>query len=88
MQTLKVRKNFLIDSDMIEKATVILKQKHKNLTEALELYFQAIVKDPNILETIEQSATQRSGKFIGLLDGKISDINFKQIKKEKYEDIS
>ncbi|MDD3818109.1 MAG: hypothetical protein PHI89_08475 [Thiovulaceae bacterium] len=88
MQTLKVRKNFLLDSETIEKATLILKHKHKNLTEALELYFQAIVKNPTILDTIEQSATKRSGSFIGLLDAKVGNLDFKEMKKEKYEDLS
>ncbi|MBN2896681.1 MAG: hypothetical protein JXK05_12410 [Campylobacterales bacterium] len=88
MQTLKVRKNFLLDSDAIDKATRILQQKHKNLTQALDLYFQAIAKDPSILDTIEQSATKRSGSFIGLLDGKVGDIDFSQMKKEHHEDLS
>jgi hypothetical protein len=39
METLKIRKNFLLDREVIEKAEVVLKQKHKNFTEAINLYF-------------------------------------------------
>ncbi len=88
MQALKIRKNFLLDREMIDKATVVLKQKHKNLTQAIDLYFQAIAKDPAIVDTIEQAASKRTGKFVGLLDGKIGDADFKEMKKAKREDIS
>jgi len=88
MNAMRVRKNFLLDSDVIDKATDILKQKHKNLTEAINLYFQAIVKDPTILDTIENIASKRTGSFIGMLDTKIGNDDFKQIKKGHHESIS
>jgi len=44
MATLKVRKNFLLDKEVIEKAQVILLEQQKNLTEVLNIYFKAIVK--------------------------------------------
>lgn len=88
METLKIRKNFLLDRDIIEKAEVILKQKHKNFTEAVNLYFQAIAKDPTILEKLEETVSKRTGNFIGLLDGKIGNEDFKIMKKSHYEDIS
>ncbi|CAA6814860.1 MAG: Unknown protein, partial [uncultured Sulfurovum sp.] len=44
--------------------------------------FKAIVKEPSILETIEKSANKRTGSFIGMLDGKIGDTTFKEMKQE------
>jgi len=88
MNTLKVKKNFLLDSEAIEKATAILKKKHKSLTEAINLYFQAIAKDPTILDTIQSSASKRTGSFIGILNGKVGDEDFKSMKNEHNENIS
>ncbi|MDX9744182.1 MAG: hypothetical protein RBT59_10215 [Arcobacteraceae bacterium] len=88
MNTLKVRKNFLLDSDTIDKATVVLKYKHKNLTEAINLYFQAIAKDPSIVDIIENTAAKRTGGFIGMLDGKIGNDDFKDMKRVHHENIS
>lgn len=88
METLKIRKNFLLDREVIEKAEVVLKQKHKNFTEAINLYFQAIAKDPTILEKLEETVSRRSGNFIGLLDDKIGNENFKSMKMVHHENIS
>ena len=82
MNIVKVRKNFLLDKDVIEKAQFVIMQKHKNLTEVINLYFKAIVKEPSILDTIEKSANRRTGSFIGLLDGQIGDESYKNMKKE------
>ena len=79
MNTLKVRKNFLIDKSLIENAQNIILKKHKNLTEASTLYLEAIVKNPNILEDIKQEASKRTASFIGMLDGQIGDINYKNL---------
>jgi len=88
MTTLTVRKNFNFEKNLIEKTSVVLKKKNKNFTEVLTRYFQAIVKDPNILDTIEQKAKQRTGSFIGILDNKIGNQNFKDMKKSYNENIS
>jgi hypothetical protein len=80
MTAIKIRKNFLLDKEIIEKAQIILLGQQKNLTEALNLFFKAIVKEPSILEHIEKSANRRTGSFIGMLDGKIGDSNFKEMK--------
>jgi len=88
MKSMRVRKNFLFESDVIDKATEILKQEHKNMTEAINSYFQAIVKDPTLLDTIENIASKRTGSFIGILDGKIGDEDFKPIKKGYHESVS
>ncbi|MGE3613746.1 MAG: hypothetical protein AB7G20_09765 [Sulfurimonas sp.] len=88
MNAMRVRKNFLLDGDIVDKATDVLKQKHKNLTEAINLYFQAIAKDPTLVDTVEHIASKRTGSFIGMLDGKIGDEDFKQIKKGYHESIS
>ena len=85
MTALKVRKNFLLDKEMIEKAQVILLDRQKNLTEALNLFFHAIVKEPALLDTIEKSANQRTGSFIGMLDGKIGKTSFKEMRSEHAE---
>ena len=82
MDIVKVRKNFLLDKELVEKAQSIILNQHKNLTEVINLYFKAIVKEPSILETIEKSANKRTGSFIGLLDEKIGNENYKEIKKE------
>ncbi len=82
MSVIKVRKNFLLDKDVIEKAQKIINAQHKNLTEVINLYFKAIVKEPSILETIEKSANKRTGSFIGFLDGQIGNENYKEMKKD------
>jgi len=82
MNVIKVRKNFILDKDVVEKAQNILKSQHKNFTEAINLYFRAIVKDPSILTTIEKSANKRTGSFIGILDGQVGDADYKEMKKE------
>lgn len=88
MKTLKIRKNFVFDKDMIEQTKVILKEHKKSFTEAINLYFQAIIKEPSLLEDIEKKANKRTGSFVGMLDGKIGDQDFKQMKSEYYDSIS
>ncbi|PHS36220.1 MAG: hypothetical protein COB07_12540 [Sulfurovum sp.] len=82
MNAIKVRKNFILDKEIVDKAQEILRSQHKNFTEVINLYFKAIVKDPSILETIEKSANMRTGSFIGLLDGQVGDSDYKALKKE------
>ncbi len=82
MSTIKIRKNFLLDKEIIEKAQSLLAGKHKNLTEAINIYFKAIVKEPSLLNEIERSANKRSGSFIGVLDGKVGNQDFKHMKKD------
>ncbi|MCK5855555.1 MAG: hypothetical protein KAG56_10065 [Sulfurovaceae bacterium] len=82
MNAIKIRKNFLLDKEIIEKAQIILLAQHKNLTEVINMYFKAIVKEPSILEMIEKSANRRTGSFIGMLDGKIGNDSFKEMKKQ------
>jgi hypothetical protein len=83
MKNIRIRKNFLLDRDMVEKAQPIIKVRHKNLTEGIRLYLQAVVRNPDILDTIEQSAYMRTGAFIGMLDGAIGDGKCKD--KEEWE---
>jgi len=80
MDVIKVRKNFLLDKEVVEKAQKILSDQHKNLTEVINTYFKAIVKEPSILNDIEKSANRRTGSFIGMLDDKIGNDNFKEMK--------
>lgn len=82
MNVIKVRKNFILDKEVVEKAQDILKSQHKNFTEVISLYFKAIAKDPSILATIEKSANRRTGSFIGMLDGQVGDADYKEMKKE------
>ena len=72
----------------MEKTGNILKNQKRNFTEVINLYFQAIVKDPTILEIIEKTAHQRKGNFIGMLDGDIGDDCYKDLKREYYKNIS
>ena len=88
MSTLIVRKNFNFEKDLIDKTAVILKKQNKNFTEILTSYFQAIIKEPNIIGTIEEKAQQRTGSFIGILDGEIGSQTYKDMKKSYHENIS
>jgi len=88
MSTLTIRKNFNFEKELIDKTAIILKQRNKNFTEILTNYFQAIIKEPNIIDTIEQKAQQRTGSSIGILDGKIGNKIFKDMKKSYHENIS
>ena len=80
MDVIKIRKNFLLDKEVVEKAQRILSDQHKNLTEVINTYFKAIVKEPSILNDIEKSANKRTGSFIGMLDDKIGNESFKEMK--------
>jgi len=82
VNVIKVRKNFILDKEIVNKVQDILKSQQKNFTEVINLYFKAIVKDPSVLETIEKSAKKRTGSFIGLLDDQIGDADYKTLKKE------
>ena len=79
MKALKVRKNFIFERETVEKVQEVLAKKHKSLTEAITLYFQALAKEPEILDLIEKQARRRTGSFIGMLDGKIGDEDAKRM---------
>jgi len=83
-----VRKNFKFDKDLIDKVSNILEKKNKNFTQILVTYFQAITKEPELLDTLEKKAKERKGSFIGMLDGKIGDVDFKEMKGKRSESIS
>lgn len=88
MGTLTVRKNFKFDKEMVDKVSELLQQRDMNFTQLLTHYFQAIIKEPTLIDTIEKKAKQRSGSFIGMLDGKIGDSDFKAMKKSYSEHLS
>lgn len=88
MATLKVRKNFIFDKEIVDQTSAILKKYNKSFTEAINLYFQAITKDPSTIEQMEKNANKRVGNFIGILDKKIGNMDFKDMKKYKNEVIS
>ncbi len=88
MSRVLIRKNFKFEKELVDKVATILQGRNKNFTQALSTYFQAIIKDPSLLDTLEKKAKQRTGGFIGILDGKIGDIDVKEIKREKSENIS
>lgn len=88
MEALRVRKNFVLDRGVVEKVEAVLKQKRKSFTEVISLYFQAVAKEPKLLEDVEKIATKRSGSFIGKLDGKIGDEEYKSMRRVKNEDFS
>jgi hypothetical protein len=83
-----VRKNFNFDKNLIDNVSKVLKSKNKNFTEVLTEYFQAIVKEPDTIDKIHQKANQRTGSFIGMLDGKIGSEDYKDMKKSYSEHIS
>ena len=84
MKALRVRKNFVFDRTLVEEAQKILKKRHKSLTHAITLYFEAIVKNPAILDEIEKSAQKRDGGFIGMLDNRIGDSSYKKMRNEHF----
>lgn len=88
MASLTVRKNFALDAEAVKNAEQVLKQHHKSLTEAINLYFKALAKDPLILEQAEKAAAKRTGAFIGLLDDKVGDLDFKKMKADHDESLS
>ncbi len=88
MGSLTVRKNFRFDKEVVEKVDDILKKRKLNFTQLLSSYLQAIIKDPSLIDIVERKSKRRTGKFIGILDGKIGDIDYKEMKKSFYENIS
>ena len=88
MGTLTVRKNFIFDKELVDNVVVVLKDKDKNFTKLLTDYFKAITKNPDLIDEIENKAKERSGSFIGVLDGKIGAMDFKEMKRVRNEDIS
>ena len=88
MGTLTVRKNFKFDKEMIDKISSILQKRDLNFTQFISHYFQAVIKDPTLIDIIEQKSKQRTGKFIGALDNKIGDIDYKGMKKSYSENFS
>ena len=88
MGTLTVRKNFVFDKELVDNVVVILKERDKNFTKLLTDYFKAITKNPDLIDEIENKAKERRGSFIGVLDGKIGAMDFKEMKRVRNEDIS
>ena len=88
MGTLTIRKNFKFDKELVDKVNNILQEKNFNFTQLLTHYFQAIVKEPELIETIETKAKQRTGKFIGMLDGMIGNADYKEMKKSYNENLA
>ena len=88
MGTLTVRKNFKFDKELVDKVGNILQEKNLNFTQLLTHYFQAIVKEPELIETIEKKSKQRTGKFIGILDGVIGNSDYKEMKKSYNENLA
>ena len=88
MSTLTVRKNFKFDKEMIDKVSSILQKRDLNFTQFISQYFQAVIKDPALIELIEQKSKQRTGEFIGVLDNKTGDVDYKEMKKIYNENFS
>ena len=88
MNTLTIRKNFKFNKELVDKVGTILQEKNLNFTQFLSHYFQAVIKDPALIDIVEQKSKQRTGNFIGMLDGKIGDIDYKEMKKSYNENLS
>jgi hypothetical protein len=88
MGTLIVRKNFSFDKDIVDKVSILLQEKNTTFTKLLTNYFQAIIKEPELINEVEQKAKQRTASFIGLLDDKIGDIDAKEMKRVYNENLS
>ncbi len=88
MGTLTIRKNFKFNKEIVDKVSNILQERNLNFTQFLSRYFQAVIKDPALIDTVEQKSKQRTGNFIGILDGKIGNIDYKDMKKSYNENLS
>ena len=88
MSTLTIRKNFKFDKEIVDKIGTILQKKNLNFTQFLSHYFQAVIKEPTLIDVVEKKSKQRSGSFIGILDGKIGDMDYKEMKKSYNENLS
>ena len=88
MATLTVRKNFNFDKNLVEYVGKVIKKKDITFTKLITEYFQAIVKEPSLIDEVHKKAKQRTGSFIGMLDGKIGDTNFKDMKSQYHENFS
>ena len=86
--SIKIRKNFALDKNLVEKTQKILEKRNQNFVEILTFYLEAIVKDETILNKVQKTAKKREGKFIGMLDNQIGDIDYKNLKREYYESFS
>ena len=82
--SIKIRKNFALDKNLVEKTQKILEKRNQNFVEILTFYLEAIVKDETILDKVQKTAKKREGKFIGMLDNQIGDIDYKNLKREYY----
>jgi len=69
-----------IDEMIYDKLQYILKEYHKDLSEVINEYLHKIVTKPEVLN--------KENDFIGILDGKIGDIDYKTLKREKNENFS
>jgi len=88
METLTICKNFKFDKEIVDKVNIILKEKNLNFTQFLSNYFKAVIKEPTLIDTVEKISKQRTGDFIGILDGEIGNINYKDMKKSYNENFS
>ncbi|SFV60371.1 hypothetical protein MNB_SM-7-746 [hydrothermal vent metagenome] len=86
MATVTVRKNFKFDKELVEKVGALLYEKDLNFTQLITHYFQAIVKEPELVDIVEKKSKQRSGKFIGMLDGVVEKSDYKEMRKSYHED--
>ena len=71
MNPTKKRKNFLLDRETLDELQMVLKPTNRNLTELINQYFKAVVKDSSILHRVDDIANLRRGSFIGLLDHEV-----------------
>ena len=76
-----IRKSITFDKELVDKVSLVLQEKNLNLTECLSYYLQAVVKNPILIDIIEHKAKRRTGSFIGILDGKLVDMDYKEMKK-------
>ena len=60
MGTLTIRKNFKFDKEIVDKVNVILKEKNLNFTQFLSHYFEAVIKEPTLIDTVEKISKQRT----------------------------
>ena len=88
MGTLTIRKNFKFDKEIVDKVGKILQERNLNFTQFLSHYFQAVIKDPALIDTVERKSKQRTGNFIGILDTKIGNMDYKDMKKSHDENLS
>jgi len=85
MNPTKKRKNFLLDRETTEKLQELLAPTGRNLTELINQYFKAVIRDTTLLDRVDSIANLRRGAFIGLLDSSVGSQSWSDTKRDFHQ---